>query len=134
MIRLPPRSTRTDTLFPYTTLFRSVARFLLSASRAVIDPVKLIGQLRTEINGGETIRMFSLQHLGIKTIWAARLINGAFSEIGTSGKIRGAMPLHEGAEELSDAAKSKVTSYDGLCIPVKKIGKDTCGERLYQNV
>src|SRR3546814_13544289 len=24
MIRLPPRSTRTDTLFPYTTLFRSV--------------------------------------------------------------------------------------------------------------
>src|SRR3546814_3820009 len=25
MIRRPPRSTRTDTLFPYTTLFRSVA-------------------------------------------------------------------------------------------------------------
>src|SRR3546814_5129567 len=24
MLRLPPRSTRTDTLFPYTTLFRSV--------------------------------------------------------------------------------------------------------------
>src|SRR3546814_414999 len=27
MIRRPPRSTRTDTLFPYTTLFRSVADF-----------------------------------------------------------------------------------------------------------
>src|SRR3546814_9785161 len=26
MIRLPPRSTRTDTLFPYTTLFRSGVR------------------------------------------------------------------------------------------------------------
>src|SRR3546814_2026934 len=26
MIRRPPRSTRTDTLFPYTTLFRSVER------------------------------------------------------------------------------------------------------------
>src|SRR3546814_16461913 len=26
MIRRPPRSTRTDTLFPYTTLFRSVVR------------------------------------------------------------------------------------------------------------
>src|SRR3546814_19551646 len=26
MIRRPPRSTRTDTLFPYTTLFRSVIR------------------------------------------------------------------------------------------------------------
>src|SRR3546814_16905023 len=27
MIRRPPRSTRTDTLFPYTTLFRSKARW-----------------------------------------------------------------------------------------------------------
>src|SRR3546814_8939475 len=26
MIRRPPRSTRTDTLFPYTTLFRSVSK------------------------------------------------------------------------------------------------------------
>src|SRR3546814_11913580 len=26
MIRRPPRSTRTDTLFPYTTLFRSMSR------------------------------------------------------------------------------------------------------------
>src|SRR3546814_4289544 len=26
MIRRPPRSTRTDTLFPYTTLFRSLCR------------------------------------------------------------------------------------------------------------
>src|SRR3546814_18143350 len=29
MIRLPPRSTRTDTLFPYTTLFRSSAISIL---------------------------------------------------------------------------------------------------------
>src|SRR3546814_2946850 len=29
MIRRPPRSTRTDTLFPYTTLFRSQALVLL---------------------------------------------------------------------------------------------------------
>src|SRR3546814_19021839 len=28
MIRRPPRSTRTDTLFPYTTLFRSLLRAL----------------------------------------------------------------------------------------------------------
>src|SRR3546814_9917176 len=30
MIRRPPRSTRTDTLFPYTTLFRSVDTQLLT--------------------------------------------------------------------------------------------------------
>src|SRR3546814_15587665 len=28
MIRRPPRSTRTDTLFPYTTLFRSLVQFM----------------------------------------------------------------------------------------------------------
>src|SRR3546814_7546593 len=35
MIRRPPRSTRTDTLFPYTTLFRSSSStaFLLGSSR-----------------------------------------------------------------------------------------------------
>src|SRR3546814_9034554 len=32
MIRRPPRSTRTDTLFPYTTLFRSVRRFFPKAA------------------------------------------------------------------------------------------------------
>src|SRR3546814_1588637 len=30
MIRRPPRSTRTDTLFPYTTLFRSKAAKLIA--------------------------------------------------------------------------------------------------------
>src|SRR3546814_2402171 len=33
MIRRPPRSTRTDTLFPYTTLFRSGSRPSIRASR-----------------------------------------------------------------------------------------------------
>src|SRR3546814_13490993 len=31
MIRPPPRSTRTDTLFPYTTLFRSLAAIAAAA-------------------------------------------------------------------------------------------------------
>src|SRR3546814_14365992 len=35
MVRRPPRSTRTDTLFPYTTLFRSRGRH---ARRAVAQP------------------------------------------------------------------------------------------------
>src|SRR3546814_10532598 len=33
MIRRPPRSTRTDTLFPYTTLFRSGSRFESAGTR-----------------------------------------------------------------------------------------------------
>src|SRR3546814_8954677 len=33
MIRRPPRSTRTDTLFPYTTLFRSMTSLMACAER-----------------------------------------------------------------------------------------------------
>src|SRR3546814_2231119 len=46
MIRRPPRSTRTDTLFPYTTLFRS------AAGRAADDRVAslVIGGTRGEVS------------------------------------------------------------------------------------
>src|SRR3546814_15394865 len=44
MIRRPPRSTRTDTLFPYTTLFRSDIRRL--ANRSHSPPTKLPKQKR----------------------------------------------------------------------------------------
>src|SRR3546814_2595132 len=37
MIRRPPRSTRTDTLFPYTTLFRSVGKSLVAEDVDLAD-------------------------------------------------------------------------------------------------
>src|SRR3546814_2620375 len=37
MIRRPPRSTRTDTLFPYTTLFRSLAGVPLNFDVEIIE-------------------------------------------------------------------------------------------------
>src|SRR3546814_8122526 len=37
MIRRPPRSTRTDTLFPYTTLFRSIGKWHLGGGRDIGD-------------------------------------------------------------------------------------------------
>src|SRR3546814_2105951 len=42
MIRLPPRSTRTDTLFPYTTLFRSMETYLgpRSGQRVLAGTIK----------------------------------------------------------------------------------------------
>src|SRR3546814_10848773 len=54
MIRRPPRSTRTDTLFPYTTLFRScriAARdrpaipFLVLGALFIFDPIDEIAVL-----------------------------------------------------------------------------------------
>src|SRR3546814_8971650 len=41
MIRRPPRSTRTDTLFPYTTLFRSITK---AAATAVTARIQNTGQ------------------------------------------------------------------------------------------
>src|SRR3546814_18841690 len=41
MIRRPPRSTRTDTLFPYTTLFRSPADIGHQKPEAVVDHRRL---------------------------------------------------------------------------------------------
>src|SRR3546814_3515684 len=41
MIRRPPRSTRTDTLFPYTTLFRSVHCGMDSAKMGPAIPLPL---------------------------------------------------------------------------------------------
>src|SRR3546814_8478918 len=39
MIRRPPRSTRTDTLFPYTTLFRSPRLFFNRGPSFLVDVV-----------------------------------------------------------------------------------------------
>src|SRR3546814_15852254 len=47
MIRRPPRSTRTDTLFPYTTLFRSA--ILIETCQ---DPL----QVKAAVNGAKLAR------------------------------------------------------------------------------
>src|SRR3546814_20236971 len=62
MIRRPPRSTRTDTLFPYTTLFRSVrTRVLLReqevdavglAVRLLLDPRQVDLELLGRVGDG----------------------------------------------------------------------------------
>src|SRR3546814_15644958 len=41
MIRRPPRSTRSDTLFPYTTLFRSAS---LAISRPCVEAIGLMDE------------------------------------------------------------------------------------------
>src|SRR3546814_10471853 len=43
MIRRPPRSTRTDTLFPYTTLFRSPLELSPTFSKPERFPLRLVG-------------------------------------------------------------------------------------------
>src|SRR3546814_16201157 len=49
MIRLPPRSTRTDTPFPYTTLFRSLLHALLDPGD--FAQAKLVNLVRRHLGG-----------------------------------------------------------------------------------
>src|SRR3546814_15630196 len=43
MIRRPPRSTRTDTLFPYTTLFRSAQVVVMLRTQKFEGSIAIIG-------------------------------------------------------------------------------------------
>src|SRR3546814_9800854 len=61
MIRRPPRSTRTDTLFPYTTLFRSPRRHLVDLrDRDAIDAKVPVGRAAKDI--GAHHRMHQPNH------------------------------------------------------------------------
>src|SRR3546814_1600821 len=52
MIRRPPRSTRTDTLFPYTTLFRSEDGTVGDIARGFVDgaSVASVGRVADEVD------------------------------------------------------------------------------------
>src|SRR3546814_3003551 len=52
MIRRPPRSTRTDTLFPYTTLFRSLQRPLESGCDILMHSVTKFLNGHSDMIGG----------------------------------------------------------------------------------
>src|SRR3546814_20476878 len=45
MIRRPPRSTRTDTLFPYTTLFRSIGAAQAAPDRNIAITISTKGEV-----------------------------------------------------------------------------------------
>src|SRR3546814_3958271 len=51
MIRRPPRSTRTDTLFPYTTLFRSGGVILVEDDLAAVGDRAAAGRGRADAGG-----------------------------------------------------------------------------------
>src|SRR3546814_19514808 len=57
MIRRPPRSTRTDTLFPYTTLFRSLA-LAVSGKITGSDLDAIMTRLDSAMARHEKVHMF----------------------------------------------------------------------------
>src|SRR3546814_4010651 len=86
MIRRPPRSTRTDTLFPYTTLFRSgpVEQRLVVGERLDPPAVDLVGHAHLHlVEGVEDVELGDrhlregveahrvAQHHGVEPAWPA---------------------------------------------------------------
>src|SRR3546814_2136641 len=75
MIRRPPISTRTDTLFPYTTLFRSLRELISNASDAcdklrfesIANPELLAGdaELRIDVSWDKDARTITIRDTGI---------------------------------------------------------------------
>src|SRR3546814_1094936 len=59
MIRRPPRSTRTDTLFPYTTLFRSVLKIVGDGQNLCVD-VNGCFDIKTAIAFGKAVTPYNL--------------------------------------------------------------------------
>src|SRR3546814_15378155 len=67
MIRRPPRSTRNDTLFPYTTLFRSEAvekRRTFDEKMRVMFTGESIGAMVLDIDGGVPEGRIACQDFG----------------------------------------------------------------------
>src|SRR3546814_10869801 len=114
MIRRPPRSTRTDTLFPYTTLFRSwlahLGTFIARESRLIglsdtedfclaargtsnlQTDRKAIDKAARDRNGRE---FQPIKHIGVATITAHEASTGIFGTIGSPGSF----PFGDGASD-----------------------------------
>src|SRR3546814_14948731 len=58
MVRRPPRSTRTDTLIPYTTLFRSTRQIAMDGSQKL--PQRLLAPIAARLAAGQGIEALSL--------------------------------------------------------------------------
>src|SRR3546814_2735908 len=87
MIRRPPRSTRTDTLFPYTTLFRSAADLYLDLRGEPLsdhermrgsDMVKGLYDDSAEIQAFRNHRLQSTAELRAKL---GRVCDGAYASL-----------------------------------------------------
>src|SRR3546814_14266284 len=84
MIRRPPRSTRTDTLFPYTTLFRSTVAGPCRALRPSL-------RCRTDHRGGdrvmntvsvETAPILELEQVSKRFTWQLDVASRVANQIG----------------------------------------------------
>src|SRR3546814_6030707 len=77
MIRRPPRSTRTDTLFPYTTLFRSPLLYHLANFHPFFALTTVVPMGKDAANW-QKVEATSAEELAVTQLKALKLIAWAF--------------------------------------------------------
>src|SRR3546814_12646581 len=93
MIRRPPRSTRTDTLFPYTTLFRSVALCALATAAAAALGTRWLDILPLGNSVSDALGIDSRHARGALLVVASIATAGATIVVGTLSFV-GLMATH----------------------------------------
>src|SRR3546814_3335271 len=99
MIRRPPRSTRTDTLFPYTTLFRSEVVCIIGPSGSGKSTL-----LRT-LNALETISTGEIEVLGQSVHGAKADLNRLRTRVGMVFQAFNLFPHKTALENLTLATQ-----------------------------
>src|SRR3546814_8143406 len=84
MIRRPPRSTRTDTLFPYTTLFRSDLQHHMAELALAAGLTHELAFLLDRLADGLAIGHLRLADIGLDVELALHAVNQDRSEEHTS--------------------------------------------------
>src|SRR3546814_10816669 len=113
MKRRPPRSTRTDTLFPYTTLFRSTAmqRIATAAIRGWIWPGATTRPAKPENTTSDITRGFSKAMKSLTRAPATAPDNSLRSEEHTS-ELQSLMRISYAVFCLKKKKKQKNTVYN----------------------
>src|SRR3546814_14288413 len=131
MIRRPPRSTRTDTLFPYTTLFRSLINQIISVIDEIAFQTNLLA-LNAGVEAaraGEAGRGFAVvaqevRELAQRCAGAAREIKGLISA--SSTQVGNGVQLVEETGEALTQIIAHVTDVRNLV----EIGRASLRERV----
>src|SRR3546814_15194074 len=128
MVRLPPSSTRTATLFPYTTRFRSpsgsrVARAGERATadahrRKLTDPVDQLGRCRggAGVDGGELDQRFGFAADLFAVFSQLRETGCEVFLVCHSGGARGVRQWWRGEERVPDICELRGAGEVALCI------------------
>src|SRR3546814_10330642 len=113
MIRRPPRSTRTDTLFPYTTLFRSVGPSTAAASSWLAAAAIVLAATRPLGASGRGVEE-APSRLGPMVL---ALAAGASAAVVVAGPAPGGSRSEEHTSELQSLMR---ISYAVFCLKKKK--------------